>query len=461
MTVADDIPWGSTIEGFHSWLGDSSERHAALAKETSSRAKQAGARIGAFITVDENLQPAMLPRTGSNSRESALRGIPIAVKDVIATAGIATTAQSRAPKPAFCDGSVDAWCVGRLRQAGAIIIGKTTTLEFAKGLPDRDGPFPLPRNPWNLDHWPGGSSAGSAAAVAAGIVPLALGTDTAGSVRLPASYCGVTGFKPTRGLISLDGCLRLAPSLDHLGLLGRSSEDCQIALLAILPCVKDGLDDIWNSEKNAIGDEIRLGVDMSLLDKTHATNDVKLAFYAAIEVLENSGFTVQAVSLPDDAGLSSAIRIVNQFENYSVFREILYLYGDMLGESARRRLCAGRSLTRSSYQSAIGVLRNSKKEYLELFTNIDFLITPTASSVAETIESVYRDSMDRLALTRLWNGLGFPAVSVPMGYGYAGLPVGLQMIGRPFTDLSLLKAASLYQSRTTWHLEIARSFCAH
>lgn len=455
MKVTDGIPWGGTASTISHWLNSDSSRLRSLLKQTRLRATSTGADVGAFISVINDVPADLTIGDRPYSRQSPLAGIPIAVKDVIATAGTPTTAQSLAPKPSFCDGTVDAWCVERLRQAGAIIIGKTTTLEFAKGLPERNGPFPLPRNPWNLDHWPGGSSAGSAAAVAAGIVPIALGTDTAGSVRLPAAYCGVTGFKPTRGLIPLDGCLRLAPSLDHLGLIGRSSEDCRSALLAMLPASKTESQESLERWQDVEDREIRLGLDISVIDKASVAEDVRAAFFEATIQLEEIGFKIQEVFLPDDARLSEAIRDVNGFENFAVFEGLLSRYGDLLGESARQRLNAGRSVTRDDYYRAIATIQRSKKDYLEVFQNVDFLITPTAASVAETIDSVYTHSRDRLALTRLWNGLGFPAVSFPVGFGEACLPVGFQMVGKPFTDLPLLETVGKYQTCTTWHLAIA------
>lgn len=420
-----------------------------LTQRSLASAETVGSRLAAFVELsrDGALEAARRAdeEFSSGTDRGALHGVPVAIKDVLATAGTSTTACSRVPKPEGFDGSVDALCVGRLREAGAVVIGKTSTMEFAKGLPDPAGPFAIPRNPWNLDHWPGGSSCGSAAAVAAGIVPVALGTDTGGSIRMPAAYCGVTGLKPTFGLIPLDGCLSLAPSMDHVGIVTRTAADASAVLGVLGPWEEGALD-------GAAGTPLRIGTSAKLLDEAPGVDaSTRGAFLEGLEVLRKTMLAVEDVDVPDARAAMEAVRVVAAFENYAVFGDALGRYGDLFGPSARERLSAGRDISGSDHAAALDVLARAAEEFEAVFRRVDVFAVPTTPGPAESLEDLYRKRRDRLVFTRLWSGFGFPAVSVPMRPHPAGLPQGLQVVGPRGHDAGVLRVARRYQTETQWH----------
>jgi aspartyl-tRNA(Asn)/glutamyl-tRNA(Gln) amidotransferase subunit A len=423
----------------------------ALTERSLHLAGTVGARLAAFVAVRPSEDALRAARQADAELAEGidrgpLHGLPVAIKDVIATDGMPTSACSRVPKPDGFDGSADAACVQRLTGSGAVVVGKTSTMEFAKGLPDPQGPFAIPRNPWNLDHWPGGSSCGSAAAVAAGIVPVALGTDTGGSTRMPAAYCGVTGLKPSYGLVSLDGCLSLAPSMDHIGILVRSAEDCGTVL--------DVLRDVGlGAPTTSTQPPLRIAVPTDLVDGAAGLDeDTRDSFWEAVAGLRASGNTVEELPVGAEREAAAAVRVVASYENYGVFAQALADHGPLFGPSARDRLGAGRSIGAAEHADASEVLRRVADVYEELFARVDVIALPTTPGPAETLEDLYQKPRDRLVFTRLWSAFGFPAVSVPMRPHRSGLPQGLQLIGRRGGDQTVLAAARHYQSVTAWHL---------
>jgi aspartyl-tRNA(Asn)/glutamyl-tRNA(Gln) amidotransferase subunit A len=296
----------------------SSEETVSAVLQRIERAESGDEALGAFVTLCPEQALAAAAQADTDLRRgvdrSPLQGVPVAVKDILATRDMRTSAQSNAFTPTW-DNDYEADAVRRLRDAGAVIVGKTTTSEFAIGLPDPQTGFPLPRNPWAADRWAGGSSAGSASGLAAGLFAGALGTDTGGSIRVPAAFCGVTGFKPSFDVVSRGGCLPLSKTLDHIGPLARTAEDCSLLMAAI---ARSGGWTAPNLEmppgsRAVIGvprfDEQQLvGVDpaaLTILDGTIAT-------------LRDSGFETRVVEVPWFAPVADAVNVVMQCEALQV-----------------------------------------------------------------------------------------------------------------------------------------------
>lgn len=424
-----------------------------LTEHSLGLAESVGSRVGAFASLAHDQARRAAQEADAEFAVGLVRGplhgVPVAVKDVLATKGLPTSAYSRAPKPSGFDGESDAACVRRLRAAGAVVMGKTSTMEFAKGLLDRDGPFPLPRNPWALDRWTGGSSCGSAAAVATAIVTVALGTDTGGSTRMPAAYCGVTGFKPTFAAISLEGCLALAPSMDHVGILARTAADCA----AVFSVLWDG----QTPEPKPRSDlPLRVGVDLTLPERSPTLDEpTYAAFTEALDALRGSGMTVIDLRMPTDEAVVSAARTVAAYENYQVFREALLQHGALFGQSARERLSKGAGIGADEYARARTRLAASADAHAHVMSEVDVLALPTTPGPAETLEDLYTQDRDRLVFTRLWSALGLPAISVPVRPSAAGLPLGMQLVGAAGRDMVVLRAAACYQRVTQWHTAVA------
>lgn len=350
-----------------------------------------------------------------------LHGIPIAVKDVIHTREAATRAGSRAADPSW--GRRDAASVAALRAAGAIIVGKTSTMELAVGLPDPDGPFPVPRNPWELDRWAGGSSSGSASAVATGGALAALGSDTGGSIRLPAAYCGITGFKPTYGAVDTDGLVPLSTTLDHIGPMARTAEDCALlfSMLTGRPLPRVDLD----------------GVRIGVVPGT--------AFPAP------SGWRTVEVDLPDYTKTKNAHVVIMRAEAITHHRQLLRDRSADLTPGTLTTLYAGEPPTTADLDRARRIRTATRARLAQLFERVDLIVTPTCTTVAPLVADLGTDfARLREGLnTAYWNMVGNPALSVPAGFR-SGLPVALQIAGRPGDDALVLAAGAAYQREIGW-----------
>ncbi|WP_427017526.1 amidase [Pseudarthrobacter sp. P1] len=280
----------------------------ALVQECLSRADALDPLLGTYVTRFDAQALA-----GAHAVDDAvargeeigpLAGVPVGVKDFIATREGPTTGQSRVHDRSW-HSCRDATVIARLRAAGAIIMGKTTMTEHAMGRPDPTQPYPIPRNPWDLDRWTGGSSTGTGNGIAAGLFPAGLGTDTPGSVRIPAAMCGVTGLKTTHGLVPMDGCLPAAPALDVIGPMARSARDCAMLLEVMAP---ESGSASWRQDLHGI----RLGVPWSLVeDPAWGVDPCTLeAFRTATEVLEASGATVQDIAWPEFNAMFAATVVI-------------------------------------------------------------------------------------------------------------------------------------------------------
>jgi aspartyl-tRNA(Asn)/glutamyl-tRNA(Gln) amidotransferase subunit A len=402
----------------------------------------------------------------AKARIGPLHGLPIALKDLIATRGVLTTAGSRVLDDWIPD--ADAAVVTRLIQAGAIPLCKTNTHEFAFGTYT-----PPTRNPWNTERIPGGSSGGSAAALAVGDCPGALGTDTGGSIRIPAACCGVTGLKPTYGLVSRTGIVPLSWSLDVVGPMARTVADCALLLDVLAgydPSDPDSVDvPLLNytaalSGARAPGDAVRgarIGFPTSYFFNP-IDPEVEAAVRAAIEVVISLGATVVEMAMPaalDD--FFGVYRDVQRPEAYTWHSDMGWLTtrADRYSPTVRANIAAGADVSAKDYIHAQQARRALTAEMLALMQQVDVLLTPTMvlpAPLADESDTPLRAGGEivpegNLRCTFPFNISGQPALSLPCGFTSAGLPIGLQIVGSRFGEASVLRLGHAYQRVTSWH----------
>jgi aspartyl-tRNA(Asn)/glutamyl-tRNA(Gln) amidotransferase subunit A len=416
-----------------------------LAEETLRRAAEANPRLNAFITITEQAartRAAMLD--GELSRgidRGPLHGILIAHKDNIFTCGVRTTSGSKI----FADfvPEYDAAIVGQLNDAGANMIGKTGLHEFAYGITSNNPHFGAIRNPWDRERIPGGSSGGSAAAVSAQLVPLATGTDTGGSIRIPASFCGVVGLKPTYERVSRRGVMPLGLTLDHAGLLARTVRDVALGF-SLLGKHSSGYFPGPHTDLHGM----RIGVPENFFVERIAP-EVMLSFRAAVQTAAALGAHVTQIRLPDP----EALNVVGRIAQLSEVASLLARYLDRRDEIGRDILVLveqGRLIPAIDYLNAQRVRSVLAREFLKIWKNLDCLLTPatpmTAPKIGETSVEFGSFTEDvRSAATRLtrpFNVLGWPALALPCGFSSAGLPIGLQVVAPPQQEDSLLQAGA-------------------
>ena len=364
-----------------------------------------------------------------------LHGVPVGIKDIYHVAGMVTTAGAGAfahERPA-----ADATAVARLRAAGAVILGKTATTEFAYADPAET------RNPWNLDHTPGGSSSGSAAAVAAGMIPLALGSQTVGSTLRPAAYCGVVGLKPTHGRISAAGVVPLASSLDHVGIFARCVEDAGLALSVLAG--HDPADGF--SAAVPAGDYLgalapferppRLGIPRDLFgDK--ASPEVNAHLEAIASAFAKAGAAVEAVSLPPSAAaIHDAGQLVMRVEAAAFHRDRFARHRDAYRPKIRGLIEEGLAIPGVEYVRAQQARRTFREEVTPLFGRYDALLMPVAPTTAPKGLTWTGDP----GLCAPWSFSGLPAIALPSGLAVDGLPLSIQLVTAPFTEDRLLAVA--------------------
>jgi aspartyl-tRNA(Asn)/glutamyl-tRNA(Gln) amidotransferase subunit A len=416
--------------------------------------------LNSFITI---CAERALQQAGAAEREmiqgryrGPLHGIPIALKDLIDTAGVRTTAasalfQNRVP-------TADAAVVQRLNDAGAIMLGKLNLHEFAYGGSGVISHYGAVRNPWSREHITGGSSSGAAAAVAAGLCFAALGTDTAGSIRLPASLCGVVGLKPTYGLVSPRGVIPLSWSYDHVGPLARTVRDCAQVLQAIAGYDPAEINSraYPRTDYTAVLDRdtrsLRLGiVRQFFFDELEP--EVAAAINNALQVLETLTAGLNDASIPIDTD-----RTVQSAEDYAYHAQFIAEHADRYQPETLRRLKRGENITAKEYILKRQELDHLRRSAGDLFSQFDLLVTPTSPAVAPPLaelqanpDDLRRRELILLRNTRPFNVLGLPAISVPCGFTRDGLPVGLQIAGAPGDDARVLQLAHAYERATEWH----------
>jgi aspartyl-tRNA(Asn)/glutamyl-tRNA(Gln) amidotransferase subunit A len=441
--------------------------------------------LHSFLTVSEaeaRRQAAIADeRFARGEPLSALDGIPIALKDVFLTRGVRTTAASRILEnfvPTY-----DGTAVARLRSRGAVLIGKTNCDEFAMGSSTENSAFGPSFNPWNPSRVPGGSSGGSAVAVAAGQCLAALGTDTGGSIRLPAAYCGIVGFKPTYGRVSRYGIVAYASSLDQVGPFTRDVRDAAILLEALAG--HDPRDATsapvetprYESLLDRGLDAVRIGVPREYFHEGMQP-EVDSSIREAIALLESLGASVETVSLPHTAYAIATYYLIATAEassNLARYDGIRYgrraagaatlvdTYRQSrdqgFGPEVKRRILLGTyALSAGYYDAYYGKAQKARtlvrKDFEDAFARCDLLAAPTAPTTAFRLGEKLEDPLSMYlsdVLTISVNLAGLPAVSMPCGVDACGLPIGLQLIGKPFGEATLLSAAYAYERSTHWH----------
>jgi aspartyl-tRNA(Asn)/glutamyl-tRNA(Gln) amidotransferase subunit A len=407
--------------------------------------------LNAFITVTgEQALAAAREMAAEQQRgkwRGPLHGIPIALKDNIDTAGIRTTAASELFKDRVP--TEDAEVVRRLKNAGAIVLGKLNMHEFAYGTTSAVTHFGAVHNPWALDRIPGGSSGGSAAATAAALCLGSLGTDTGGSIRIPASYCGVVGFKPTYGRVSCRGVIPLSWSLDHVGPICKTVEDAALMLDAIA-----GYDDPDPTSVDApvsnYAHAIHLPVSKLRLGIARAPffegldPEVQKAMEAVIEVLRQLAASASDVTLPSAAGL-----LLIGPEAYAYHSKWIMDSPALYQPATRAILERSASLKAPEYAAAMRQLYQLRRDVKKVFANVDLVITPTMPTPPVSIEQ----SLSQSATTRNtapFDVFGLPTISLPCGFTSSGLPIGLQISGAPFAETRVLALAHAYEQATEW-----------
>ena len=442
-----------------------------LLAETLERIEQLDSKIHAFITVMRDQAFEEAEKAENEQRTGLFRGplhgIPIGVKDLIAVKNVRLTAGSKVLADHVSQ--EDATVVEQLRRAGAVIIGKTNTHEFAYGTYT-----PPTRNPWDLTHIPGGSSGGSAAAVAAGMCLGAIGSDTGGSIRIPSACCGVTGLKPTYGRVSTFGVIPLSWSLDHVGPMGRSAEDCAILFDAIAKYDPRDPNSVSrppdkSSATLLSGPEGRgplslQGIKLGVLSESFVAPldpEVRAAWHATLLVLQEEGAEVSDIELRRPA--MEVYRTIQMPEASLAHMEKDWLTNrlEAYGERTRSRLLQGQTITAVDYLRAQQQRRTFSSNLRSAMQGVNALVLPTIPIPAIPVEQADQDiqidgitenaTTALLRLTMPFNLAGLPAVSLPCGFTTGGLPIGLQLVGKPFEESMILRIAHAYQLLTDWH----------
>ena len=415
----------------------------------AERADRFDPMLGAFVCRFPEEAAATAKQLDGQDADGAVRGplhgMLIAVKDLIAAREAPTSCQSRVYDHDWWAGR-DSAVVERLRSAGAVIVGKTTMAEYGLARPDPTAGFPTPRNPWDLDRWPGGSSCGSANGLAAGLFTASLGTDSNGSVRIPAAMCGVTGIKPTYGLVPVSGCRPVSRSLDVIGPLARDARDCA-RVLAVLAGPAGPTRVPWRDGLAGI----RIGVPSGVLAGAKLSDDCGQAFTAAIQELEHAGAEVRQIDLPETLPLVTAGLVTLLAEAFEVHREQLRQRWADFGRPFRRSVVLGAAIDAATYLRAQRVRGWASGRLVQRFSELDAIATPTWPRSAPRYDDP-SGLMELSGLPGMWNSAGFPAIAVPMGMSPAGLPLSLQLAGPPWSDYRLAVIADAYQQRTSWHL---------
>ena len=430
-----------------------------LAQACLARIEKLNPHLNAFITVTgtEALDAARKAEAeiARGEWKGPLHGIPLAVKDLIETAGVKTTGASAVLQDNVPN--ADAEVIRRLKSAGAILLGKLNLHEFAYGGSGVIGHFGPARNPWNTAHITGGSSSGSAAAVAACLCYGAIGTDTAGSIRLPAACCGITGLKPTYGLVSARGVIPLSWSLDHVGPMARTAVDAALMLQVIAAYDPQDI----GSQKfppvyypSAIEESIatlRIGVAHDYWNEVDG--EIKSAVDSAVTALGKITAGAQEVELSTETD-----RTLVRCEAYAYHQKYLSAKEKGYDPETLRRIGSGADVTAPQYIQAQRELLQQRRQILQMFERIDLILTPTTPMLAPTFtelqaapDQLRNKEMIMLRNTRPFNVYGLPSISLNCGFSKSGLPIGLQIIGAPGSEGSVLGLAHAYQKQTDWH----------
>lgn len=438
-----------------------------LTTDCLTRIETLNPRLNAFITVTAELALAQARQAEAEIRRGdwrgPLHGIPLALKDLIDTAGIRTTAASLLFKDRIP--TEDAEVVRRLRAAGAVLLGKQNLHEVAYGGSSMISAFGEVRNAWNREHIAGGSSGGSATAVAAGLGYGAIGTDTAGSVREPAALCGVVGLKPTYGRISARGVIPLSTSLDHVGPIARTVADVAVIFAAIAgydAADRGSVDAPVEDYGAVLGKKfqpLRIGVPKKFFFED-LDGEVSSAINHAIAGLAALGAEMRdlELSVPTDRRLQSA-------ESYAFHAEFIARSPDLYQPETLRRIRTGQNVSPDILLRCRAELEQARRDITAVFLDVDLLVTPTTPIAAPAIAELKQNpdllrprELLLLRNTRPINVWGLPAISIPCGFTEGGLPIGLQIIGPHWGEGRVLQAAHAYEQATAWHKRQPLSF---
>jgi aspartyl-tRNA(Asn)/glutamyl-tRNA(Gln) amidotransferase subunit A len=428
--------------------------------------------LNAFVTVAREQAIETARQLDAERRRGAwrgpLHGIPVALKDNIDTAGIRTTGASTLFKDRVPD--EDAHAVARLKQAGAIVLGKLNLHEFALGGTSAVTHFGPVRNPWAIDYHPGGSSGGNAAAMAAELCLASLGTDTGGSIRIPSSYCGVVGLKPSAGRVSNHGVIPNSWTFDTVGPMCKTVQDAALVLAAIA-----GYDEHDPTSRNVpVSDyaaalrmrtsKLRVGIPRAPFYE-NLVPDVSRAVEAALAVLREIAGQMKDVKLPSSPGLGA----VSNAEIYAYHAPWVTKTPELYQEATRRIVLGGAKSTADAYVHGLRRVELARREIVRAFTDIDVVVMPTTTGVTSLIPRPGPASPPAGPIaaagapaaggggapgfrnTSYFSYFGLPAVSVPCGFTAAGLPIGLQIAGPPFAEAAILALAHAYEQATEWH----------
>ena len=431
-----------------------------LAQDCLARIRRMEPELHAFVTVteeralsDARKAEAEIMKSGPRSH---MHGIPIGLKDIVDTDGILTTCQSRFLADNIPDS--DATCAAKLDQAGSVMMGKLTTHEFADGGPSFDLPHPPARNPWDTMRFTAGSSSGTGAAVAAGLVLGGIGTDTGGSIRGPSALCGIAGLKPTYGLVSRAGVAPAAYSLDHIGPMCWTVEDCALMLQSIAghdpadpaSANKPVPDYISNLSDGVKG--LKIGVVRHFHENDHpVTEDTQASISDAIKIFEAAGATIVEVTLPSLQDWAACGFMISAAERLAAYEDWAMHRLDTFSSRVRDRMFIGCFVTGADYVQAVRYRRELCVELELVMREVDILLTASNPGEAPLIDEVPRwENLVKPNFTFPFNVAGVPALSLCGGFGPQGLPLGLQLVARPFEEALLMRAGHAYEMETDW-----------
>jgi aspartyl-tRNA(Asn)/glutamyl-tRNA(Gln) amidotransferase subunit A len=435
-----------------------------LTQAIVARIERLNPEMRAFITVegDRALAAAQAAEAEiAHGHTRPLQGIPVSVKDLYDTDGIKTTAGSRMLADRVP--TQDATAVRKLREGGAVTVGKTNLHEFAFGLTTVNPHYGTAKNPWNKDCTTGGSSGGSAAAVALGLGMGSLGTDTGGSIRIPAALCGIVGLKPTYGRVSLHGVIPLSWSMDHAGPMARTVEDVAILLEAIAgydpkdPATQHVPVPRYTDALTGEIKGLRIGIPETYFYERLAP-EVDSAVRMALKSIEKAGARIVPANLPHITVHRGVWLNIASPEAYSYHENHLKSRADQYGRDVRGRLEAGRTLLAVDYVRAQRARSMMKEECKKIFDSVDAVITPAVPIAAPCIEDLHQPSglatetnaTSLARYTRFFNVIGLPAISIPCGFTSGGMPIGMQIAGKAFDECTLLRVAHAYEQDAGW-----------
>lgn len=445
------------------WELDLSDASAALASEEISPVEYASALLGRIAQLDPLLD-SFIEVTHEIALEDARRaereilagnwrgpmhGVPYALKDVIDYEGIRTTAHSKILADSVASGDADV--TRALKNAGAVFLGKNACHEFAIGGPSFDLPWPPARNPWDRDRHPGSSSTGSGAAVAAGFVPAAIGTDTGGSIRNPAASSSLVGMKPTHGLVSARGVFPLSPTMDAVGPLTRTVRDNAIVMNAITS--GDAPDFTRDLGRELAGVRVGYVRQYHEVDFDDVAPVVVDALDSAVAVLESLGAGVELVAMPPLQEVAGVHSVIMHYEGFAIHRRWLDECPEDYGAISRRRLDSGRAITIDQYEAAMAKRREHLRAFERLTASCDVLVCASSMDPPPLLEDPEEVGQTmRRSARRPFSVLGNPALGVPIGFTAQGLPIGMQLAGADRAEALLYRVGYAYEQATQHHL---------